>query len=692
MRLILSALAIAIGATATVAQDSDAALVAAIQLADGGDYQAAFESVDDAVSRDVLTWLQLRDGNGSFDDYRTFLDNHPDWPGQTRLYTRAERAIEKGGDAADIIAWFGDRTPETGIGALRLAEALIVQGDPDAAEDVIIAAWLNLRLLAEDQTAILDGFADVVAPHHVERADNLLWRWLTDEAARMIPLLDDDQAALVAARIAYIRERGINDAIAAVPAALRTNAGLAYDRYNWLASDGERTEAIAILKGRSTSADALGEPFRWSSWRRVLARWEMREGRIQSAYDLASNHFLTEGSSYADLEWLSGYIALRYFDDATLALSHFDAMAAAVDTPISLGRAGYWRGRAYQALGDANAAALAYAEASDHQTSFYGLLAGEQLGMALDPALTGRADARDWQGADVLENELVIAALALLEAGERGLATQFFAQLGRQLDADDTGRLAALMEEMDQSYYAVLLGKAAATRGIIVPSAYFPMHGVADMELPVEPALSLAIARRESEFNAGAGSPVGALGLMQLMPATAQEVAGFLDLPYSKARLTSDWTYNAQLGSKYLSVLQDQFGFSPVQIAAGYNAGPSRPWSWMDQRGDPRIGEADVVDWIEHIPFRETRNYVMRVTESIPVYRARLTGQTGPIAFTALLVGDKPLVRPQIRPAPQSIEEPLSVSTSDAPAIATPAPIPAPNGVPGIRPISRPGN
>ena len=692
MRLILSALAIAIGATATVAQDSDAALVAAIQLADDGDYQAAFESVDTAVSRDVLTWMQLRDGKGSFDDYRTFLDNHPDWPGQTRLYTRAERAIEKGGDAADIIAWFGDRTPETGIGAVRLAEALIVQGNPDAAEDVIIAAWLNLRLLAEDQTAILDGFADVVAPHHAERADNLLWRWLTDEAARMMPLLDDDQAALVAARIAYIRERGINDAIAAVPAALRTNAGLAYDRYNWLASDGERTEAIAILKGRSTSADALGEPFRWSSWRRVLARWEMREGRIQSAYDLASNHFLTEGSSYADLEWLSGYIALRYFDDATLALSHFDAMAAAVDTPISLGRAGYWRGRAYQALGDANAAALAYAEASDHQTSFYGLLAGEQLGMALDPALTGRADARDWQGADVLENELVIAALALLEAGERGLATQFFAQLGRQLDADDTGRLAALMEEMDQSYYAVLLGKAAAARGIIVPSAYFPMHGVADMDLPVEPALSLAIARRESEFNAGAGSPVGALGLMQLMPATAQEVAGFLDLPYSKARLTSDWTYNAQLGSKYLSVLQDQFGFSPVQIAAGYNAGPSRPWSWMDQRGDPRIGEADVVDWIEHIPFRETRNYVMRVTESIPVYRARLTGQTGPIAFTSLLVGDKPLVRPQTRPVPQPVEEPLSVSTSDAPAIATPAPIPTPNGVPGIRPISRPGN
>ncbi len=688
MRFLISTFVVAFGLTPAFAQDADPALVDAIQLANDGDFDAAFANVDNDVSRDLLTWMQLREGEGDFDDYLRFMADHQTWPGLQTLQVRAERALEKGADPDAVIAWFGDIPPETGVGAVRLAEALIAQGKPDAANDVIVAAWLDLRLLSVDRTAILDGFADVVAPHHAKRADNLLWRWLTDEAALMLPLLDDDQAALVSARIAYIRERGIPEAVEAVPAALLRNPGLAYDRYNWLAGDGERTEAITILRGRSTSAEALGDPFRWASWRRVLARWEMREGRINSAYDLASKHFLTEGSSFADLEWLSGYIALRYLENPTLALAHFETMTAAVDSPISVGRAGYWRGRAYQALGDANAAALAFAEAAEHQTGFYGLLAAEQLGMTLDPTLTGRADARDWQGADVMENPLVIAGLALLEAGERGLATQFFAELGRQLDAVDTGRLAALMEELDHSYYAVLLGKAAAARGIIVPSAYFPMHGVASMELPVENALSLSIARRESEFNAGAGSPVGALGLMQLIPATAEEVAGFLGLPYSKSRLTSDWNYNAQLGSKYLAMLQEQFGDSPVQIAAGYNAGPSRPRNWMDDRGDPRIGEADVVDWIEHIPFRETRNYVMRVTESIPVYRARLTGQTGPIEFTALLIGDKPLIRPQTRPtAPVPV-----VSTSTAPAIAAPATIPAPSAATSIRPISRPGN
>ena len=679
MRLILSTFAVLLGLNAAHAQVSDPALIEAIQLADDENYEAAFAAVDAPLGRDVVTWMKLRAGDGTFAEYSAFIAANPDWPAMSRLRARAERMLEAGANAGEVIAWFGDHDPETGFGAVRLAEALTAAGQINDAKAAIIAAWLDLRLSEGGQAAILDGFADVVAPYHAERADNLLWRWLTDEATRMLPLLDEDQAALVKARIAYIRKRGIPEAADAVPAALKRDPGLAYDRYNWLADRGERTQAVAILKGRSTSAEALGEPFRWSGWRRALARWEMREGRPQSAYDLASQHFLMDGSSYADLEWLSGYIALRYFEDPTLALKHFDAMAAAVDSPISLGRAGYWRGRTFEALGDVNAAALAFADAAKHQTSYYGLLAAEQLGMSLDPALTGRADPTDWAGADVFDNELVQAGLALLEAGERGSATQFFAQLGRQLDATDTGRLATYMETIDHSYYSVLLGKAAAARGIIVPSAYFPLHGLTELELPVDTALSLSIARRESEFNAGAGSPVGALGLMQLMPATAEEVAGFLSLPYSRARLTSDWRYNAQLGSKYLSVLEEQFGPSPVQIAAGYNAGPSRPEAWMDDRGDPRIGEADVVDWVEHIPFRETRNYVMRVTESIPVYQARLSGETGPIAFTALLVGEKIRVRPKARPL-VSAEPVAVVSTSDAPA-----------AISGLRPIARPG-
>ncbi|MBL4813064.1 MAG: lytic transglycosylase domain-containing protein, partial [Rhodobacteraceae bacterium] len=228
----------------------------------------------------------------------------------------------------------------------------------------------------------------------------------------------------------------------------------------------------------------------------------------------------------------------------------------------------------------------------------------------------------------------------------------FVLRLAQDLEPDELALLGAMLEDKGETYLSVVLGKEAVSRGVMLPRSYFPVHPLAQTDLPVSPELALAIARRESEFNFTVGSPVGALGLMQLMPATAREVAEGLGLPYTSAMLTDGWQYNAQLGSAYLAELTQTFGESPVMIAAGYNAGPSRPRSWMAQRGDPRAGAVDIVDWIEHIPFNETRNYVMRVAESLPIYRARLTGQTGLVHFSALLIGAPPFIRPQARPSP----------------------------------------
>ena len=655
--------------------------VAAVAATGDQSWDTAYALAEDDVTRDVITWLRLREPGQPFSEYQSFLAERGDWPGLSRIKSRAEQAIEKGTDPATVIAWFAEDAPVTAVGAVRLAEALIAKGQVSDAKAVIATAWVQERLSEDGEALILETFGDVVAPFHADRVNTLLWRWRTEEAGRMLDWLDNDQRALAIARIGYIRDQsGVAAKLAAVPAALRDHPGLVYDRYSWLAGKGRRSQAIELLVERSTSAAALGEPFRWSGWRRVLARWEMREGRADQAYALASQHFLEDGSAFADLEWLAGYISLTYLDAPVQALAHFKTAAGAVDSPISVSRMSYWEGRALEALGED--AVPAYTIASQHQTAFYGLLAAERLGLSLNPAVTGASDPTNWDGAPFMDDDLVRAALTLLQGGERGHATTFFVALGRGLPADDLSRLNALMEELEEPYYQVVLGKSAVTQGRVVHSAYFPIHPLADMDLPVDPALSLSIGRRESEFNFTVGSPVGALGLMQLMPATAEEVAGFLDLPYSRARLTADWQYNAQLGAKYLAVLEEEFGPSPVMIAAGYNAGPSRPKRWMDERGDPREGIVDVVDWIEHIPFRETRNYVMRVTESIPVYEARLSGIANPIAFTDLLIGEKPLIRPRGRP------DVAAVSTSNAPrAVARPS---EPASITGPRPVARP--
>ena len=646
-------------AGAVSGQEADPAAVTAVSTA-SIDWEAAADlaAQSDPLTADVIMWLRLRAGDAAFADYQAFVAAKPDWPGVSRLRSTAEPLIPKGHPASEVIAWFANDAPQTGEGATRLAEALMTTGQIDQAHAVLRRAWLDLGLTDDGQAALMAGFADVLAPFHWARTDAMLWRSRRSDATRMLPLLDTDQRAVAAARIGYIAgTRNMLPLYNAVRAGLREDPGFAYDRYNWYAQRGDWTDAVAMLRDRSTSASALGEPFRWAGWRRELARWEMREGRADQAYIIASRHYLaaTEGEAYADLEWLSGYIALTYLGDPPRALDHFQKAADAVGTPISLSRMYYWLGRTYAVMNDSAQAALAYGAAAAHQTSFYGLLAAEKLGRPLDPVLTGEDVA--WQGAAVFDQDLTRAAFLLLAAGERGAAVTFFAELGQTLDPAELGQIGAYLNEIDEQYYMLLLGKTAATRGIVIPAIYYPIHDLAQMDLPVDASLSLSIARRESEFNTTIGSPVGALGLMQVMPGTAEEVATNLGMPYSKAQLTNDWQYNATLGAAYLAGLQETFGPTPVMIAAGYNAGPGRPRTWMEERGDPRLREMDVIDWIEHIPFRETRNYVMRVTESIPVYEARLTKATGPLDFTALLIGEKPLLRPRTRPVAQTVED-----------------------------------
>jgi soluble lytic murein transglycosylase len=646
------ALALLLLAPPALADESPFAPAAAAMAA--GDWPAAAAAAAEIspAAQSLVEWSRLRAGEGAFADYTAFLAAHPHWPGLDRLRARAEEAITDDTDPAAVIAFFDGRPPQTAPGLLRLAHALTAQGRAPEAEAAVIDAWLApLPLTPEDEALILAASAELLAQTHPARTEALLWRGRTEEAARLLPLLPDDARLLAEARLAQIRGQSDRAArIAALPENLRDDPGLAFDRFARMADDGDYSDAAALLAARS---DTLGQPQRWASRRAILARWAMREGRPGQAYALASAHHLTaeDGEAFADLEWLAGYLSLRYLDDPARARDHFARVEATARGPITLSRGAYWTGRALDALADP-AAPAAYARAARFQTAFYGLLAAERLGLPYDPAITGREAFPDWREGDLLGRDLTQAMLHLLSTGDLNNATLFASRYGQDLDRATLGQLAGLFAALDEPYLALVAGKAAADRGIVIPALYLPLHRIATLPgLPVPPELALAIARRESEFNATVQSPAGALGLMQVMPGTAEEVAADLGLPYDPSRLTSDWDYNATLGTAYLAGLIAEFGDSPVLVAAGYNAGPGRPRTWITQRGDPRNGEADVIDWIEHIPFAETRTYVMRVTEAIPAYRARLTGEAGPIAFTALLTGAPPFIRPQARPA-----------------------------------------
>lgn len=601
---------------------------------------------------DIIDWRMLREAGGRLAEFNAFIAKHPDWPDQRRQRLKVEKYLNTELNIAAILQFFRDQPAQTGRGVLAHARALVASGFEARAHDLVINAWRTFALTAEEYLAFRAQYDDLITPHNAERLDMLLWRGRFTDAGRLLDKVTTGQRAVAEARIALRRKAGDVDAkVEAVPEALQNDAGLAYERFRWRLAKDQTEGARELLAGYSLSAELLGQPERWAAQRRTFA-WElMREGDAKTAYFIASTHYLKSGSAYADLEWLSGYLALRHLDNYPTALRHFQNLEAAVETPISLGRAGYWIGRAYEALGDFDAATRAHTRGSKHQTSFYGLLSAEWLGLPLDPSLAGREDFGDWKQGAFLSSPLIQAADVLLRTGQLSLAERFMVHIVDTLDRQSIGQLADYVLERDEPHLAVMIGKRAARRGIVIPKAYYPLHPLAKSNLPVPPELALAIARRESEFDPAVTSGVGARGLMQLMPRTAQAVAKDVGLPFSNDRLLTDPVYNATLGSAYLAELTQIFGPSYVMVSAAYNAGPSRPLRWMTTYGDPRKGQIDVVDWIEMIPFNETRNYVMRVMESLPVYRARLYGGTTALDFTTELIGVAKLIRPRARPA-----------------------------------------
>jgi peptidoglycan lytic transglycosylase len=620
------------------------ALAEAIAALDARDYEtaaAAQARITDATAADVVTWIRLRQGQGEMSEYLDFIADHDDWPGMILLRREGEQSIPETAAPERVLAYFNDARPRTGTGSLRLAAALWATDQRDAAMAEARRAWTTMSLTAEERDQFMIDWPRTLRSEHEARLDFLLWENRASQARAMYPLVDDGWERLAEARLALrARRNGVNALISAVPAGLRSDPGLNFERFIWRIREGLEDSARELIEASSESAATLGRPLEWANRRRQLARSLMRAGDLSAAYRVAANHQIQaadNASSYSDLEWIAGYTAFRMGQFDT-ALHHFNDFRAAVYSPISMGRAGYWIGRTQEALGNADAAAEAYAQGAEFQSSFYGQLAAERAGLPTDPAFTGQEDFGRWQDAGFVNSEVFRAGLRLIEAGEMDLGARFMASLVDELSRQDAGRLGDLALELDSPRIALAVAKAAAQAGHVIMRAYYPIYpDLVAADLPVSDRLTLSIARRESEFNPSVISGAGAIGLMQVMPRTGRETAGRLGLQFDEGRMLSDAGYNATLGAGYLAYLIEEFGPNPVLIAAAYNAGPSRARRWSEANGDPWGAEVDIVDWIESIPFRETRNYVMRVTEAMRIYQAHLSGELPRQSLSALL-------------------------------------------------------
>lgn len=587
----------------------------------------------DPTARSLAEWyyFDAEDPLVSIEAADRFLDAHPEWPSIAKIQSHVEKRMAWTLAPSTVLAFFESRDPVTGEGKVQLARAQFATGRADAGELHVKDAWINNNFTLADEQRLLANYGGrLSAEDHAKRADRLLWAREVTTAKRTFSRLDSRERRRAEARAALLLGgadgprlyNNLDDEDRADPGVM-----LAAVRYFRRAE--EEPRAIAIVRTAPADAAILRNPERWWDEQNLLMRWALKNRQYSDAYTMAAHHGLAPGAAgFAEAEFNAGWIALRFLNDPVRAETHFAALTANVSAPISLSRGWYWLARAAEARGEAGIASSRYAKASEQIYTFYGQLAAEKIGgPALARAFETTPEATPEEKAR-FGSRPGVAALRMLTDMRDDRAFLIFAY---HIDDMLTSRgefreLAGLAMRMNAPHVAVRAGKVAVRSGSFAPEIAYPDISVPSEATRFAPAeIILGLSRQESEFNPRAYSRAGARGLMQLVPSTAQATARKEGLRYSRSALLDDPHYNMTIGSAHLSHLISRFNGSWIMTFAGYNAGVNRVDQWVEAYGDPREPTVDPLDWIEQIPFEETRNYVERVLENSQIYRSRMT-------------------------------------------------------------------
>jgi soluble lytic murein transglycosylase len=583
-----------------------------------------------SLDRDILAWAIALQGDAGVPsgEIAATAQMLPGWPGMDALRRRSEMALLRASPSPrTVVQAFGTTQPQTAEGAIILARALVALGDGSKARAVLSPLWRNEKLGTVYEAAIIKEFGQLIpAADHRYRMERMLYAERVASAQRVAKLagakpLADAWAAVIK------RDKKAGKLLEAVPTAQRS-AGYLFAEARYLRRNEKFAQAAALMSNAPRDKASLVDPDAWWIERRALSRELVDAGDVKAAYRIAAQHSAETPSNAVDAEFHAGWYALRSLNDLRTAAMHFARIAEIADDPISLSRAYYWLGRTAEAGGPGNAAAY-YKRAASYGTAFYGQLAAAKIGRrALSVVYPAPSDV----DRHIFPTRETVQAIRRLEdASHAWRADILYRDLAEQLNSPgELALLAVMAKKRGDHYLALRVGKIAAGRGIEIGVLAHPLGAIPNSARisGAGKALAYAIARQESEFNVGAVSGAGARGLLQLLPGTAKEVAEKSGLPYSKSRLTSDAGYNATLGAAFLGEQLGRFDGSYVLTFAGYNAGPRRAQEWVKRYGDPRGKDIDtVVDWIERIPFTETRSYVQRVMENYQVYKTRLSGQ-----------------------------------------------------------------
>jgi len=592
----------------------------------------------DALWPAIDEWQRLRQSDRlPFADYARFLIAHRGWPGEPGLRRVAERQILPDQTAPSLVAQFFDTFPPlSGAGRVRYAEALAATGQTDKARTAAAAAWTMGPLSNDDEARLTSRFGSLFTPSEQDqRMEVLLWARASSAASRQIALVSAQRRPIYAARLAF--QTNAPDA-AAQAAAVGPDAdhdtGFVIDRALWLRANARELDARTYLAQPETLDAPAFDPQAYLTALLTFASAAAHDRQSSLAYGIAANlgHAFAPGTDiraqdlklrdpYTSLAWLAGTTALKQLNRPRDAEAMFRLYALAAQSPGSQAKGEYWAGRAAQMAGNLPDSTAHFTAAAANIDQFYGQLATERLGRPIvapaDPAPLEIAPATR---AAFANREVVRAARLLGEQRDWLTQTQFVRKIAADADSDTDHALAMeLSKSLQRPDLGVIVSRNARKSGARDPIRLgFPTLSV-PQAMATHWTMIHAIARQESQFDRQALSGAGAHGLMQMMNPTAREQAGKLGLPWAPDRLT-DVDYNVMIGSSFFDRMLNYYQGNYVLAVASYNAGPGNVNKFIRANGDPRLPGVDMVDWIEAIPFTETRTYVQKVLENAVVY------------------------------------------------------------------------
>jgi len=590
----------------------------------------SIENLDDAASRDLLYWARaIKSPNVSFKDINYVLEALHNWPRAITIQAKAERILfDDPLKHIEVLSWFESKIPVSGEGRAVLARAYYNIGDTKKGDYWLRKAWNESKLTGYRQKELYFEFKDKLTENdHYLRADHLLWqgKFHYNKINQLLNYMDEDKRTLIIARMKVSSNRsGIDKAINKIPEGLINDASLNYERSKWRRIKKSKNYALPLIKEINIPVEnPMGRQLMWLE-KRIYVRWLIEEKRYDEAYKICINHGLESGARFAEAEFTAGWLALTKLNNPLSAKKHFKTLKDGVSLSVSSSRALYWLGRTSEELNEESANDY-FMQASYFTNTFYGQLSSSKLTKELTKiVLPTEDDAIDLE--KFFFQDPRIKAMKLLgELGEEEFFTSFSFHMDDQFNDE---RLLTLLSRLSLKYDymrpSIRAAKQASRLKKMLTVSGYPIINEIEM-LPAEFDIPFvyAIARQESEFEYNVVSTAKAYGMMQMIDSTARETAKKHNINYSKSKLIADREYSAKLGALHLNDLLERFDGSYILAASAYNAGAHRVRQWIQNYGDPRLIEVDTIDWIESIPFSETRNYVQRVLENLQIYRAR---------------------------------------------------------------------